>query len=172
MDTLTVNFPSGPSFANHAVVGWTNHAHAPADSTPSTYELFGAFPSWINTSVDATWATENKDPSATFHKLGKPFNYNAVTGWAICDIVRTVLQQNANQAGRGSCAPTAFLSSLSIGAPVHMLKMALEIFWTGKLESMLPAGTGYPCDFVYDQLPGAGMGMGRARLRGLAASCR
>jgi len=67
-----------------------------------------------------------------------------------------VLQQNANQVARGSCAPTATLSALSGNAAVHALRKATELFWTGRIMTTFE-GKPFelkPCEYVYDQVPG------------------
>ena len=106
--------------------------------------------------MNATWATNTSMGGATFIDLGPPYHYNAVTGWAMCDIARTVLQQNANQAQRASCEPTATLSALSGGATVHALRKATELFWAGGIKAWVDGQHKEvkPCEYVYDQMPG------------------
>ena len=140
-DELIFKFPAGPAFAKHAVVGEA---------------ISRKYSSWRQGGVNATWATNKSTGGATFNDLGRPYHFNAVTGWAMCDIARTVLQQNANQVLRGSCAPTAMLSALSGNAPVNALRKATELFWTGRIMTTFK-GKPYelkPCDYVYDQVPG------------------
>ena len=42
---------------------------------------------------------------------------NVVSGYAFCDIVVTVLRQNADQAGSGTCGLTVWLAALNILNP-------------------------------------------------------
>ena len=158
-DELTTTFRQGPAFANHALVAW-NETNAGAE--------FGPYNSWHADSVEAAWATDRCENAsrpecmgdeaspgkAVFLDLGSPYHFNAVTGWGLCDIARTVLQQNANQAGRNTCAPTATLSSLSVSTPVYALRKATELFWTGSLTKPESKEEFAPCGYVYAQKPG------------------
>ena len=140
-DELITRFPAGPAFAKHAVVGSA---------------ISRKYSSWRKGGVVATPANDTYMGSANFQNLGDPYFYNAVSGWAMCDIARTVLQQNANQVARGSCAPTATLSALSGNAAVHALRKATELFWTGRIMTTFE-GKPFelkPCEYVYDQVPG------------------
>lgn len=130
------------------IVGWTSK------NVNSFKDHGGPYPSWRTGSIkDDKFATKTTMQtvdqtttlpindgccagSATYVDLDSPYFMNAVTAYSLCDIARTVLQQNANQAKRASCAPTAYLSSISAGAPVYAMRLALELFWTGELSSI------------------------------------
>ena len=81
-------FPGGLKFANYSVVSW------------------GPMPSWVNGSVDSLDYSE-MPPKATLHEP------NGVLGYGVCDLIRTILTQSANQMSSGTCSYVAPLAALS-----------------------------------------------------------
>jgi len=138
---LTTTYPMGPAFANSEMVSWTN---ATEDAL-----AFGEYPSWR-----AGGVTVNNDvipPRGTWNDLGPTWGTgNSVNGYAICDIVTTILQQTNNQAGTSTCGPSAILAALNFNNPIKSLKYALELLWTGGNRA-LPKPT---CEYIVDNQPG------------------
>jgi len=157
MNELTTKLPNGPVMSNHVVVKWSSHTIPNPGNIPAR-EL-GPFSSWIPGSMDVTMATETSAGKAEYKAMNNSLGLNGVNGYAICDMVRTVLQQNANQAKRASCAPTAFLSALSHAAPTYLLSQVLYLFYTGYWHTEITGDDGNnkqiaACDHLLAQLPG------------------
>eukprot|EP00439_Symbiodinium_sp_Y106_P025259 s1850_g3.t1 len=121
-----------PVFNNMMVVNW--FAKEP-----------GHYPSWGSTDdVTVTYAEGEV-------KTVEVKDTNAVTGYAFCDIVHTILRQNFDQAQRGQCAPTAVLMALSNVNPAKAIKIGLELFWTGTFHGVPPQFD--QCHYIYDDMP-------------------
>mmetsp|Transcript_82733 Transcript_82733/g.267911 ORF Transcript_82733/g.267911 Transcript_82733/m.267911 type:complete len:451 (+) Transcript_82733:49-1401(+) len=123
METL---FPEGPKFANYSVVSW------------------GAFPSWVNGSVSGLDYAAPLPVQASLH------HGNGVLGYALCDLIRTILTQSANQMSTGTCSYVASLAALSHKAPATVIKLGMRLLWVGEITSDL----GPACPKVYEQQPG------------------
>ncbi|CAE7784741.1 unnamed protein product [Symbiodinium necroappetens] len=121
-----------PVFNNMMVVNW--FANEP-----------GHYPSWGST--DDITVTYAKGEAKTVTVKDN----NAVTGYAFCDIVHTILRQNFDQAQRGQCAPTAVLMALSNVNPAKAIKIGLELFWTGTFHGVPPQFD--QCHYIYDDMP-------------------
>ncbi|CAE8618381.1 unnamed protein product [Polarella glacialis] len=122
---LAGQFPQGPKFVNASITAWGNH------------------PSYIDGSVGPV-AKDSMPPVAPI------LNGNAASGWILCDIVRTVLTQSADQAGSGVCGWVAPLGALSRRAPAQAIRMLVRLMWSGRASSQMSQ----PCPYIYDQQPG------------------
>lgn len=122
---LVQRFPEGPRFANAFVVNW------------------GHFPSWTRASVGPVdWAA--RPPAAEVR------NGSGIVGYAVCNIVRTVLTQSPNQQSAGICSHVASLGALSQRAPAKAMEMAVRLLWTGKHTPEAAA----PCGYIFGRQPG------------------
>ncbi|CAE7356481.1 unnamed protein product [Symbiodinium sp. CCMP2592] len=120
-----------PVFKRMAVVNW--YANRP-----------GHFPSWGSGDGVTVKYSGGKFESVTIN------DPNAVSGYAFCDIMYTILRQNFDQAGRGQCSPTAVLTAKASTNPAGAMKMGLELFWTGTINGT-PKNEG--CPFIYSDTP-------------------
>jgi len=119
-------FPEGPKFANASVVAW------------------GKFPSWVFDSVSGV------DYSRRLPLQAKLVNGNAVLGYGLCDMIRTVLTSSANQKFTATCGWVAGLAALSHKAPALTLKVAMRLLWAGEITPSL----GPACPAIFEQQPG------------------
>lgn len=131
---LAATFPEGPAFANATVTKW------------------GEYPSFAEGTISkVNYYTPPQNPGGFVGvpaaSLLKPAG---TTGFALCDIIRTVLTQSANQAGTGTCGWTAFLAALSHKAPAKAIRMAVRLLWTGRATEHMPP----TCPSVQQQQPG------------------
>ncbi|CAJ1364156.1 unnamed protein product [Effrenium voratum] len=118
--------PFEPLFANFSVVAW------------------GKYPSWVkDTVVDLDYSK----PMPVKAKVKDP---KGVIGYAICDLLRVILTQSADQMSTGTCSYVASLAALSHKAPAKLIKLAVRLFWTG----MITPKVGKACDGIYHQQPG------------------
>lgn len=148
MAKLTLGFPMGPAFANSEMVSWTSSSSTVAENVQ---QKFGPYESWRSGGVTFVDQTATRPPLGTWHDLGASWGTgNAVNGYAICEITTTVLQQTNNQAGTGTCGPSAIIAALNYDNPVKSLKFALELYWTGRNKA-LPAPT---CEYIVENQPG------------------
>jgi hypothetical protein len=120
-------FPKGPKFANYWVTNW------------------GKYPSWVDGSVTNVQQNMTMPPSADV------LDPNGVTGYALCEIIFSILFESPNQVNTGTCGWIASLGALSFAAPAKAIKMGMRLLWTGSASP----GSTRPCDFVFDdQFPG------------------
>ncbi|CAE7039165.1 unnamed protein product [Symbiodinium sp. CCMP2592] len=125
------NLGFDPVFKRMAIVNW--YVNEP-----------GHFPSWGSGDGVTVKYSGGKFAGVTIN------DPNAVSGYAFCDIMYTILRQNFDQAGRAQCAPTAVLTAMASTNPAGAMKMGLELFWTGTIKS-IPKDEG--CPFIYSDAP-------------------
>lgn len=114
-----------PVFANFSVTTW------------------GYYPSWVNGTVHGLDYTDEMPVKVALkHPKG-------VCGYAVCDLLRTILTQSANQMMTGTCSYVASLAALSKKAPARAIKIATRLFWLGEITP----GLG-PCPGILAQQPG------------------
>mmetsp|Transcript_52315 Transcript_52315/g.83523 ORF Transcript_52315/g.83523 Transcript_52315/m.83523 type:complete len:633 (-) Transcript_52315:73-1971(-) len=114
-----------PVFANYSVTTW------------------GYYPSWVVGSVHGlNYAAEMPVKVTLKHPKG-------VCGYAVCDLLRTILTQSANQMMTGTCSYVASLAALSKKAPAKAIKIAVRLFWLGEITPGLA-----PCPGILEQQPG------------------
>ena len=127
---LESKFATGPAFANY-------------------------LPTWTNARMEAV-----RCRSGAFDLGTKTLNdKNGCNGWAMCDILTTVLTMSADQAETSTCGYVAVLTALSRANPAYALRIAVELIWTGSIREFskaMPstAFTSTGCDYVFHQLPG------------------
>eukprot|EP00435_Cladocopium_sp_Y103_P029599 s638_g7.t1 len=98
-----------PVFANYSVTSW------------------GYYPSWVvGTVTGLNYADEMPVKVTLKHPKG-------VCGYAVCDLLRTILTQSANQMSTGTCSYVASLAALSKKAPARAIKVAVRLFWLGEI---------------------------------------
>jgi len=115
-----------PRYHNFSVVAW------------------GENPSWVQgTVVDLDYSK----PMPVKAKVKDP---KGVIGYAICDALRVILTQSADQMSTGTCSYVASLAALSHKAPAKLIKLGVRLFWTG----MITPEVGPACDGIYEQQPG------------------
>jgi len=124
--TELCNSEHDPAFANYSVTTW------------------GYYPSWVKGSVEGLDYTMEMPVKV---KLTHP---KGVCGYAICDLLRTILTQSANQMMTGTCSYVASLAALSRKAPAKAIKVATRLFWLGEMTDEL----GPPCPLIFAQQPG------------------
>ena len=125
----------------------------------------GHFPSWGNSNAVSVNYSEGYVKNVTIHR------HNAVSPYAFCDIMYTVMRQNFDQAQRGQCGPTAVLAALAHLNPAGAIERGLELYWTGALWRKRCNGdcdaTEWPfynfhdqpllvsrdCDYIYHDMP-------------------
>eukprot|EP00913_Durusdinium_trenchii_P021438 g20148.t2 len=115
-----------PVFANYSVTTW------------------GYYPSWVIGSVHGLDYTQPMPVTVTL-KFPK-----GVIGYAVCDLLRVILTQSADQMSTGTCSYVASLAALARHAPAKLIKVATRLFWTG----MITPGLGQPCEGILHQQPG------------------
>lgn len=114
-----------PVFANYSVTSW------------------GYYPSWVvGTVTGLNYADEMPVKVTLKHPKG-------VCGYAVCDLLRTILTQSANQMSTGTCSYVASLAALSKKAPARAIKVAVRLFWLGEITPGLS-----PCSGILEQQPG------------------
>eukprot|EP00438_Fugacium_kawagutii_P006824 Skav227022 [mRNA] locus=scaffold456:179512:194390:+ [translate_table: standard] len=114
-----------PAFANYSVTTW------------------GYYPSWVVGTVEGLDYSNEMPVKVTLkHPKG-------VCGYAVCDLIRTILTQSANQMMTGTCSYVASLAALSKKAPARAIKIATRLFWLGEITPGLK-----PCPLIYEQQPG------------------
>jgi len=119
-------FEEGPKFANYSVVSW------------------GHFPSWVNGTVT------NLDYSEEMPVQASLLDASGVLGYGICDVLRTVLTQSADQMMTGTCSYVASVAALSHKAPAVLIKLGTRLLWTGQIT----ADMGPACPKIFQQQPG------------------
>jgi len=77
---------------------------------------------------------------------------NAVSGFAFCNIVQSVLRQNFAQVQTFTCGPTSILAAKSHLDPAGMIKSSLQLYWTGTLPEL--SNEHAPCDYIREEVPG------------------
>ena len=126
----------------------------------------GHFPSWGSSNAVSVNYSEGYVKNVTIHR------HNAVSPYAFCDIMYTVMRQNFDQAQRGQCGPTAVLTALANVNPAGAIAKGLELYWTGALWVKGPGdndvtyewGFQIPnnparsvvsrdCDYIYHDMP-------------------
>lgn len=125
----------GPAFVNATVTKW------------GKYDSFAA-----GTISEVSYAYATASPGAIYSSPPEAFVRlkNGTTGFALCDIVRTVLTQSPNQYDSPSCSWQSQLAALSHKAPVRAMKMAVQLLWTGRANKHMDL----PCSIVLQQQPG------------------
>eukprot|EP00947_MAST-08B_sp_MAST-8B-sp1_P002635 g2635.t1 len=130
---LEASFTTGPVFANY-------------------------LPTWTNAKMEAVACRAGSFDLETKTLKDK----NGCNGWAVCDILTTVLTASADQANTGTCGYVAILTALSRSNPAFALSLAVELIWTGSIREFakITASTSFTatgCDYVYSQYPGVQM---------------
>ncbi|KAL7526906.1 hypothetical protein ACHAWF_001961 [Thalassiosira exigua] len=123
--------------------------------TFTTLEEMGCAPLFRN--YLPAWKDWNQNEvaceSGSFDVATKSFvdrGENGCNGFAICNILITVLMLSANQMMTGTCGTTAMFTVLSQAGPVRALRLATEIVWLGTTSYLLAE----PCPYIYDMMPG------------------
>ena len=91
--------------------------------------------------------------TGTWKSLLPDFPFGAGTAaasWGLCDVVHSIILNNFNQVGGGTCGPTALLDALSFRSNKNAFKTATMLLWTGTLPT-LPVP---PCPYIFGQFPG------------------
>ena len=126
----------------------------------------GHFPSWGSSNAVSVNYSEGYVKNVTIHR------HNAVSPYAFCDIMYTVMRQNFDQAQRGQCGPTAVLTALANVNPAGAIERGLELYWTGALwgksgggdndvtewefhnnDEPVPHLVSRDCDYIYQDMP-------------------
>jgi len=119
-------FPEGPRFANYSVVAW------------------GEYPSWVVGAVSGLDYSGEMPPKAS---LDDP---NGVAGYGVCDVLRTVLTQSADQMQTSTCSWVASLAALSHKAPAIAIKIGMRLLWSGRITK----DADLACPGIFVQQPG------------------
>jgi len=125
MADLQKRCPNGPAFHNAFITGW------------------GQYDSWTYGAVEGV-NLAGQPPSAVVK------DPNGMNGYALCNILRTILTQSANQQSSSSCSHMATLGAISNKAPAKAIEMSLRLFWTGRHTPLVQQ----PCDYIYQRQPG------------------
>ncbi|CAK9079549.1 unnamed protein product [Durusdinium trenchii] len=124
--TLLANSEYDPVFANYSVTSW------------------GYYPSWV---IGSVMGLDYSLPLPLLVNLKFP---KGVIGYAVCDLLRVILTQSADQMSTGTCSYVASLAALTRHAPAKIIKVATRLFWTG----MITPSLGLPCEGILHQQPG------------------